>query len=131
MKAQHAAEHLYEIVFGSPIALQQEKFLQEGLRSQDPDPVVVISHAEGRVWVGTGSPLDQGLLSDALVPSGLLMTAMVPISEGRSSIGPGANGANDVMPEFVNTGDILTDNAIYDLKKRVWLARRPMMLGPK
>ncbi len=131
LKAQQPAEHLYEIVFGTPITPSQEKFVHEGLRSQDPDPVVVVAHAEKKVWVGTSAILDQELFRDALAPGGLQITDFVLIHESGRSSGADASGTNEALPEYVSTGDVQRDNSIYDLKKRLWLSRRHMIHGAK
>ncbi len=122
--AQRAPEHAYTILFSTPIALAQEKFIHEALRSQDPDAQVWINAAEQNTLARVHAPIDRDLLQADLAPCGLVITYFGrPISDHPHMK---SLPAGDVaMPVFKDSGDPAVDNARYEVEKKAWVEAHP------
>lgn len=122
--AQKPLAELYFIHFTSPIALAQEKFVHEAVRSQDPDPVLVIEPAAQRLFVNTIAHLDRAQLQAGIEACGLVIDRFERISDEAPAERAQEIGLDMEAPVLVNTGDPVQDNARYDLLKKVFLATR-------
>lgn len=126
--AQRPLAELYYVHFASAVTPAQEKFIHEAVRSQDPDPVLVIERTAQRAFVNTVVHLDRAQLQAEVQVGGLVIDRFERIGDEALAERAVAAGLEMEAPELNNTGDPVQDNARYDLLKRVYLATRPSPL---
>lgn len=119
--AQKGPELDYQIHCVGPIGNAGEKFLREGLNTQDPAVVVWIDHATQSVIARTYVHLDPTALQEAIAPSGLVIGYMALMGSApaeatvRSTTGM-------PFPEYEDTGDPAKDARRFLDAKAAWFA---------
>lgn len=123
--AQRAPELAYTIQFSTVIDQAQEKFIHEGLRSQDPDALVWINALEQNVLTCVHATLDRDQLQTALAPCGLVITYFGRPRADHAVAKSTSVDSEEPMPAFKDTGDPSLDNARYEVEKKAWIDAHP------
>jgi hypothetical protein len=122
--AQQPEKHDLKITFATPVSSAQVKFVNEGIRSQDPDPLVWLDPGAQSAIVRCHVVLDRSALQTAIDPSGLVIVRIMEIGAGTPAV-KSAVDPNEPMPEFVDTGSEALDDLRYELAKRAWVEEHP------
>jgi hypothetical protein len=122
--AQKPEEHDLKITFTTPVSQAQAKFVHEGIRSQDPDPLVWLDMGAQSAIVRCHVVLDRNELQAVIAPSGLVIARITEIGAGTPTV-RSTTDVNEPMPEFIETGDEAMDDLRYELAKRAWVEEHP------
>ncbi len=123
--AQKATEYAYTIAFTEPITQTHEKFILEGLRSQDPDALVWFNAAEQNVLTRVHSPLDRDQLQAFLLSCGAVITYLGRPVTDHVALKSSRNDMELGLPDLIDTGAPATDNVRYELEKKAWVEAHP------
>ncbi len=124
--AQKPFEQEYLIRFSTTVSLLQQKFIYEGLRSQDPDALVWINPNEQNTLVRVHTPLDKNLLQASVDPSGLVIDYLGPVHGDQQQLKSVLESSEQELPQYKDTGDHGNDNARYETVKKAWIETHPV-----
>jgi hypothetical protein len=123
LQAQKTVEHDLKITFTTDVTAAQVKFVHEGIRAQDPDPLVWMDIGAHHALVRSLVAIDHDELQAAIAPSGLVIARIREIGSGAPMLK--SSDGNEAMPEFVGTGDQAMDDLRYELAKKAWVEEHP------
>jgi hypothetical protein len=106
------------------------KIVHAALNDQDPMALVSIDTPTQQVKIRTIVFLDRPALEAAFGPYGVTIISLVPIAAPLFSQRVSAADAIPGFPVFVETGDPVNDEAIYQSNKAAWIEAHPDLYPP-
>jgi hypothetical protein len=108
----------------------QVKIVRASINDQDPSALVSIDPPTQEVKIRTIVSLDRPALETGFAPYGVSIISLEPIAtpllSARASAADGIPG----FPVFIDTGDPVNDEAVYQSNKAAWIEAHPDLYPP-
>lgn len=128
--AQKPAEHDFLMRLSGMTGRDQEKIVRASFNDQDPSALVSIDTPAQEVKIRTVVALDRPALEAAYGPYGISIISLQPIGVPLLSVRASAADVLPGFPVFVDTGDPLHDEAVYQSNKSAWILDHPELYPP-
>ncbi len=128
--AQKAAKRDFLMTVAGMTGRDQEKIVRASLNDQDPSAFVSVDAPAQQVKIRTIVSLDRPALEAAFAPYGVTIISLEPIAVSHFSERVSAADALPGFPVFVDTGDPVHDEAVYQSNKAAWIVDHPDLYPP-
>lgn len=128
--AQKPTERDFLMILAGMTGRDHEKIVLASISDQDPSALVSINPTAQQVKIRTIVSLDRPALEAAFAPFGVSIISLQPFAvlnpTERAIAAEGLPG----FPVFIDTGDAVNDQAVYQSSKAAWIQVHPDLYPP-